>query len=447
MAKKGVLLHQQRTKIGVQHIGLFGVMVVVLFLFFQFSVIPWGVSQFVVSLFKPSGEKLEKIGFVKFEGLVWASVSKEKEALLKGKNAKVSKDAINKEYIFDFTFTERTMDRDGYVKSSGEFYARSEVLGEHAIILEPWIGFSILALDLALLISVLVTIVLPSRLGLFALLFDRQIDDTKVKIRLQTGFSDQIVDLLTLPDDKLAEKDFDEVKSAFKLVWNRTMAEDMEGNFKQAKFEDFFFDDINIVEFRNNTLYSRIKEFFSDFLVKEILDTKNALLWRRNHFSIMKGLRLYMSHHITEKYQNLVTGLAYGGAAFLIVAVGIRGLKFIPAAKPSFILLAIFLEFTMLSLLAFTLIYTEEEERMDKMLKKMEDANRSQLEALRGQQTDIHQLANALVGQTAEIIKSRVEKAIEQYMTSGDKVQQVIASEIAKKIIFGLRESSDIEKK
>lgn len=443
MAKKGVLLHQQRTKIGIQHTGLFGIMVIVLFMFFQFSVIPWGVSQFVVSLFKPSGEKLEKIGFVKFEGLVWASVARDKEPLLKGKDAKISKDAINRDYIFDFTFVERTIDRDGYVKGANEFYARSEILGENAIILEPWIGFSILALDLALLIAVLITILLPSQLGLFALLFDRQIDDTKVKIRLQTGFSDQIVDLLTLPDDKLAEKDFDEVKSAFKLVWNRTMTEDMEGNYKQAKFEDFFYDDINIVEFRNNTLYSRIKEFFSDFLVKEILDTKNALLWRRNHFQIMKGLRLYMSHHITEKYQNLVTGLAYGGAAFLIVAVGVRGLKFIPAAKPSFILLAIFLEFTMLSLLAFTLIYTEEEERMDKMLKKMEDANRSQLEALRGQQTDIHQLANALVGQTAEIIKTRVEKSIEQYMTSGDKVQQVIASEIAKKIIFGLRESDD----
>jgi hypothetical protein len=283
-------------------------------------------------------------------------------------------------------------------------------------------------------------------LGLIAILFDRQIEDTKVKIRLQTGFTDQIVDLLTLPDDKLAEKDFDEVKGAFRLVWNRTTVEDMDGGFRQAKFEDFFHDDINVVEFRNNTLYSRIKEFFSDFLVKEILDTKSSYQWRRNHFAIFKGLRLYMSHHITEKYQNLVTGMAYGGAAFLIVAVGIRGLKFIPSTKPSFILLAIFLEFTMLSLLSFTLIYTEEEERMDKMLKKMEDANRSQLEALRSQQTDIHQLANALVGQTADIIKTRVEKSIEQYMTSGDKVQQVIATEVARKIIFGLREDDDIKK-
>jgi hypothetical protein len=443
MVKNNAIIKQQRTKVGAQHLIIFLVLLVVFFLYNMFNLIPWGTAQFVVPLFKPTGEQLQKVGFVKFDGLVWASTTKDKEALIQGKNVSVSKDYINRDYIFDFTFQKRTMEKDGYVKGSDEFYVRSEILGENAIILQPYIGFTILALDIAMLISVLITIVLPTRLGLLSLLFDRQIDDTKTKIRLQTGFSDQIVDLLTLPDDKLSEKDFDEVKSAFRVVWNRTMIEDIEESYKQVKFEEFFHDDINIVGFRNFTLYSRIKEFFSDFLVKEILDTKNALLWRRNHFQVFKGVRLYMSHHITEKYQNFVTGMAYGGAAFLIVAVGIRGLKFIPAAKPSFILLAIFLEFTMLSLLAITLMYTEEEERMDKMLKKMEDANRSQLEALRGQQTDIHQLANALVGQTAEIIKSRVEKSIEQYMSSGDKVQQVIAQEIARKIIFGLRESDE----
>jgi hypothetical protein len=446
MVKKSALLKEQRTKVGPQHLLIFFSLLFVFFVFNMFNLIPWGTAQFVVPLFKPTGEKLEKVGFVKFQGLVWASTSKDKQAMLGGKQVPVSKEYINRDYIFDFTFQKRTMEKDGYVKGANEFYVRSEILGENAIILEPYIGFTILALDVAMLIAVIITILLPTRLGLLALLFDRQIDDTKTKIRLQTGFSDQIVDLLTLPDDKLAEKDFEEVKSAFRIIWNRTMVEDLEASYKQAKFEDFFYDDINIVEFRNFTLYSRIKEFFSDFLVKEILDTKNALLWRRHHSQIFKGLRLYMSHHITEKYQNFVTGMAYGGAAFLIVAVGIRGLKFIPAAKPSFILLAIFLEFTMLSLLAITLMYTEEEERMDKMLKKMEDANRSQLEALRGQQTDIHQLANALVGQTAEIIKTRVEKSIEQYLTSGDKVQSIIAQEIARKIIFGLRESDDEKK-
>lgn len=444
MAQKQVFIKEKTQKAGFAHITIFGVMLIAFFFFFQYTVIPWGTAQFVVSLFAPSGEKQDKVGFVKFDGLVWASVSKDLEPQLKGKNLKVEKKYLNRQYIFDFTFEERTMERDGYVKTPNQFYARSEYLGENAIILEPWVGFWILALDLAFLFTAFISILLPPQLGFISLLIDRQIDEIKVKIRLQTGFSDQIVDILTLPDDKLAEKEFEEVKSAFRTVWNRTVIEDPESTTRLPRFEDFFHDDIDVVEFRNNTLYNRIKEFFSDFLTKEIIDTKNSLLWRRNHFHMLKGLRLYMSHHIGEKYQNLVTGLAYGGAAFLVVAVGVRGLKLIPAAKPSFILLAIFLEFTMLTLLAITLIYTEEEERMDKMLKKMEDASRSELETLRGQQADIHQMANALVGQTSEIIRSRVEKAIEQYITSGDKVQEVIAQEIARKIVLGLRESEDV---
>ncbi|MFW6276446.1 MAG: hypothetical protein ACOC2K_02090, partial [Bacteroidota bacterium] len=88
-----------------------------------------------------------------------------------------------------------------------------------------------------------------------------------------------------------------------------------------------------------------------------------------------------------------------------------------------------------------------EEERMDKMLKKMEDASKSQLETLKGSQEDIHQLANALVGQTSEIIRTRVENAISDYMTSGDQVQKQIAEEIAKKITFNLRSAEPEERR
>jgi len=96
----------------------------------------------------------------------------------------------------------------------------------------------------------------------------------------------------------------------------------------------------------------------------------------------------------------------------------------------------------MLTLLAITMFYTEEEERMDRMLKKMEDANRSQLDVLRGQQVDIHQLANALVGQTSEIIKNRVENAISDYLSSTDQVEKVVAEQIAERIMIGLREQA-----
>ena len=150
-----------------------------------------------------------------------------------------------------------------------------------------------------------------------------------------------------------------------------------------------------------------------------------------------------MTHHFCEKYQNVVTGLAYGGAAFLIVFIGIRGLKFIPADRPSFIFLAIILEFSMLSLMSLSLIFQEGEERMDKIMKKMEDANKSSLETQRLQQADMHMLTNALVGQTAALIKDRVEKAIEEFMTSDDEVEKKIAGAVADKILVGLKKSKD----
>ncbi len=429
-------------KLGVQQILLYAILVAAFFMLFQMQIIPRGTANFVVYLFSPSGDAMEKIGFVQFDGLTWASTSKEKadEVIKKGIETP-SKDIINKEYIFDFTFNNRTMAENGYTKSSYEWIAKAPSLGENAIILEPWIGFWILALVLAIVFATVITMFLPTSLGFMAVLFDRQIDNTKAKIRLQTGFTDEIVDMLTMPDDKLDAQDIRLVEAAFRTVWNRTEGETSANSKKSLDFDDVFDENVNLSSFREGHLYSRIKEFFSDFVLKEIEDTKNGLLWRRNHIYIMKGMRLYMSHHFTEKYSNNVTGLAYGGAAILIVAVGIRGLKFIPAVKPSAILLAIFLEFSMLSLLAITLVYTEEEERMDKMLKKMEDGNRSQLEALRGQQHDIHQLANVLVGQSAEIIKARVESAITEYMTSDDNIKRVVAEEISEKILYGMREA------
>ncbi len=431
-----------KKKIGAQHGLIMGVLVALFFSMIFLVAIPQGLSSFILPLFKPDGEMMQKIGFVKFDGLVWASTTKEKAENLSGQGeVEIKKDYINKEYVFDFSRGVRTEEESGYVKGTWEFYIKAPALGEHPIYLEPWIGFLLVSLAFSALFAGFVTMFFPSGIGYMAALFDRQIDNTQIKIRLQTGFSDDVVHILTLPDDKLEDMDRREVERALRRVWERTVS-DAEVSARQAiNFDELFDDDTDIVMFRNEAIYSRIKEFFSDFVVKEIEDTKNGLLWRRNHLKWGKGLRLYMSHHFTEKYANNVTGLAYGGAAVLIVAIGIRGLKLIPAARPSWILLAIGLEFTMLGLMAFTLFYTEEEERMDKMLKKMEDANRSQLETLKGQQEDIHQLSTALVGQTSQIIKTRVENAISDYMTSGDHVQKMVAEEIAQKIIFGVRQA------
>ncbi len=440
MTSKNLSQKSKKYKVGLQHMLLVLALFVTFFWMFFYTVMPNMIAAFVLPLFKPSQELQTKIGFVKFQGLVWASTAKENASQASGKE--ITAKMNNKEYIFDFTFHVRNEEEHGYFKASNEWFAKAPVLGEEAIYLEPYVGFAFLAAVASIVLTLILTMFMPSSIGLMAVLFDKQIDDTKIKLRVQTGFNDEIIELLIMPDDKLQEKDVAEVRSAFRIVWDRTMTEDMANPFQSIRFDDNFNDDSDILFFRNTYLYDKIKEFFSEFVVKEIKDIKNALIWRRNRLQTPKGFRLYMAHHFTEKYSNVVTGMAYGGAAFLIVAVGIRGLKFIPATRPSFILLAIGLEFTLLALMALTLIYTEEEERMDKMLKKMEDANRSQLEALRSQQVDIHQLANALVGNTAEIIRTRVETAIEEYMTSGDQVQRAIAEEISKKLLFTLKDEN-----
>ena len=437
---------QHTTKAGIQHMVVLFFLSIIVFSALFFVVVPRTMEGFVVMLFSPSADaQAKELDWVHFADNTHAST---KRGLNIPEGTEIKREYINEEYLLDFSNKERRVYKEGstseyehgYAKGRWEWYSKAPLLGEHAIILEPLIAFAAVSFIISLALAFVLTAFLPSNIGLMSANFENTIDDIRVKLRLQTGFDDTVIDLLVMPDDILISKEVSEVRRAFRLVWDRTLTEDMSTSFQSMRFDDVFNEDINFVYFRNSLLYNRIKEFFSDFVLVEIQDLKYALLWQRNHLHFLKGFRLFMAHHFCEKYQNMVTGLAYGGAALLIVSIGIRGIKFIPPTKPSLMVFAISVEFTMLSLLALTLVYTESEERMDKMMKKMEDANRSQLEALRGQQADIHQLSSALVGQTADIIKSRVESAIEDYMTSGDNVQKVVAEEIAKKIIFSVRD-------
>ncbi len=422
------------TKIGFTQI-LIAILLVCGFAYImQFELVPRGAAGFVVPLFQPSADEKEdheKFKHIESEGLVWASV---KDA----SNINIGKDNIDEKYIFDFTYAERKKDRDGYSKTTSEFYVKAPHLGEEPIFIEPYLAFFIIALVFGVVMMMFITMMMPASLGIMSALFEEQIHHTKTKIRLQSGFSDEIVEVLTLPDNELSSVDRDRLESNFRIVWNRTVTETEKNSDHKVMFDDVWDEDTDVVFFRNIALYQRLKEFFSEFLETEVSDCRDGRVWAKNKLLVGKGLRLYMAHHFAHKYANNVTGAAYGGAAFLIIAVGIRGLKFIPAVRPSFIFLAIFLEFTMLSLMAVTLFYTEEEERTDKMLKRMEDANRSQLEALKSQQEDIHKMSNALVGQNSEVIRQKVEATISEYLTSGDQVNKQIAEAIASKLVFDI---------
>jgi hypothetical protein len=124
----------------------------------------------------------------------------------------------------------------------------------------------------------------------------------------------------------------------------------------------------------NARLLARRDDISLDSVENEISAINAAQAYLSGKGSWRGGLSTYMRFHFTEEYTNVVTGLAYAGAAFLIFVVGVRGLKFIAADKPSFVIFALGVEFTMLVLLAVTMIFSIEEERTDRILRQMVDA-------------------------------------------------------------------------
>ncbi|MFZ9977449.1 MAG: hypothetical protein ACO3GR_05110 [Candidatus Kapaibacteriota bacterium] len=435
--------HNDYKETSTHYMVFLGLFVAIAFSVYTF-VVPAAVKNAVIFLFKPDGvthtisftefqghankEHVKHEALVSFDGVI-SEAGADAAKFAEGQG-KPLKGVINNEYIFDLTDASRSEQTDGYTKLSGEWILKAPKLGEAAIVIEPALGFTVLALVFGFAFAILITFVLPPHLGYMAIKVRREIHHAKSKVRLQTGFPDDIVEILTLPDNRLydlADSDRRKIEIAFKKVWDRT--DNNEGS-ANIRFTSVFDDNTDVVLFRNEMLFLRMKEFFSDFVVQEIHDTVSAQEWEKNQFSIFKALRLYMSHHFTESYANTVTGLAYFGAAILIIIIGIRGLKFIPATRPSLILGAIFLEGAMLALMAFTLLYTQEEERMDRMLKKMEDANRNQLDTLEDVSKDMHKVAVALVEGNSEMIKQKVNQAVSDYLSDEKNIQGELAKEI-----------------
>jgi hypothetical protein len=95
-------------------------------------------------------------------------------------------------------------------------------------------------------------------------------------------------------------------------------------------------------------------------LLQSLRWRSNSLVYKMIH--PLRGLNVYMRLYFTEKYGNPILGMVYIGAAVLIIIIGLRGLKFIPASQPSLIFFALGLEFSLLFLYAFTLIFSKPEE-------------------------------------------------------------------------------------
>lgn len=298
---------------------------------------------------------------------------------------------VSDEYILDQTSVERTLAKDGYNKAGGEWVVRAEKLGEDPIIIQPWMTFGIFSIFAGFILSIIVTSMLPRPIGYVANKIEREIDNVVDRIDEQTG-------------DKVSREEIERITAA---------------NSK---------DDLAPIE----------KEF-GPVIVNEIEDVRAANRWRRNRLLVFKGLRLYMTRHFAEEYGNNVQGFAYGGAAILIVVIGVRGLKFIPPTQPSILLAAISLEFSMLMLLAITLFYTEEEQRMDKLIRNLEESSEGQkyelinlvrtsqqqqrdlasmVDYIQRQTENLQRMADALTGANREYIIQVAQRAVAEYVTA-----------------------------
>jgi hypothetical protein len=301
---------------------------------------------------------------------------------------------ITEEFLLDMTADEvkpKEGDESGYSKPAGNWVIKSENLGEHAININPILTFFFLFVFFGFVVAVIITAMMPRQIGYIANKIEREIEATIDKIDEQTG-------------DKISREEIERITAP-------------------SSHDDL----------------TPIEKQFGPVIVSEILDVRAARKWKRNRILVFKGLRLYMTRHFAEKYSNNVQGFAYGGAALLIVVIGIRGLKFIPPTEPSILLTAITLEFTMLTLLAVTLFYTEEEQRMDKLIRNLEESSEGQkfelinlvrtsqqqqrdlaamVDYIQRQSENLQRMADALTGANREYIIQVAQRAVAEYITA-----------------------------
>jgi len=170
----------------------------------------------------------------------------------------------------------------------------------------------------------------------------------------------------------------------------------------------------------NARLLSRRDDINVDGVQSEIESINAAQAYLAGKGSWMSGLGTYMKFHFVEEYANKVQGGAYAGAAFLIIVIGVRGLKFIPAAKPSPILFALGIEFTLLSLLAISLMFTEEEERTDRILKQMVDAVKGGKKQAALPEPEPEPALQLSRGDYERIVREQMDKKILEVMSDKD---------------------------
>ncbi len=87
--------------------------------------------------------------------------------------------------------------------------------------------------------------------------------------------------------------------------------------------------------------------------------------WLRETTGARRAFALYMHNAFIPAYKNNITAVAFVGTAFLILNIGLRGIKFMTAHQPDMIIIAIVIEMSVLCLLGMTTWYEKQMEIAD----------------------------------------------------------------------------------
>ncbi len=126
----------------------------------------------------------------------------------------------------------------------------------------------------------------------------------------------------------------------------------------------FFFTPLGFFLFRGNLhafigailKSTGISPKFGEHLMKE------PKRWMDREKSVRQAFAMYMHNDFIPEYKNNITAIAFMGTAFLILNIGLRGVKFMTAHEPGLIVIAILVEITVLMLLGLTTWYEKAEE-------------------------------------------------------------------------------------
>jgi hypothetical protein len=393
---------------------------VTLFSALYFVVAPQSIEKIALNNLKPS-----ELQVMNFNG-VFASPNAEGMRQI-GASPDIARTLTSGELIFDLTRESRTSDEHGYTKSAKEWYIKTPILGEEAVIITPAIALGIGLGAVSLVFALLVSLLLPPKIGFMAALVERSIAQTRINLHLQTGLSEEELDILSLSDEELlllAKSAPFRVEKVIQSLWNIVSHGTDEHHFNPKSLEARSY-----LVFRRYCL-QRMEEILSPNVAMALHNLQRVHAWQRRKARVYGAFKFYMEESFVPKYSNVVSGLAYGGAAFLIVSVGLRGLRFIPASRPSVLLATISLECVFLVCLGLTLAFQREESDATLSMKRI--------------QHGMNDVARVMQSVDTSVIQRVLQESAAEYARTPE-MQERVFENIAEKALDALRGQAPIK--